>query len=81
MSLSKKDIVEPTSIDDLWKVKYQNSQDLQPSHVISNIVLDYACCSCEHTIRSNMCKHKIAILFYYISNCSLKILLKLYGTF
>lgn len=63
MSLSKKDIVEPTSIDDLWKVKYQNSQDLQPSHVISNIVLDYACCSCEHTIRSNMCKHKIAILF------------------
>ena len=34
-----------------------------------NPFVDYACCSCEHALRNNFCKHQIAIILKNLLDC------------
>ena len=46
-----------------------------------NPFVDYACCSCEHALRGNFCKHQIAILLKFLPDCRESSILEYCGTY
>ena len=76
------DVLQPTSLDNRWKVKSQNPTILTQWYCFrGNPFVEYACCSCEHALRGNFCKHQIAILLKFLPDCRESSILEYCGTY
>jgi hypothetical protein len=55
-----------TGIDDLDETNHacmvQNQQHLNMTYMVPLPFIKYACCTCEHALRENLCKHQVVIL-------------------
>jgi len=76
------DVLQPTSGNNQWIVKSQTPTILTQWYVFrGNPFVDYACCSCEHALRGNFCKHHIAILLKFLLDCRESSILEYCGTY
>jgi hypothetical protein len=76
------DVLQPTSLDNRWKVKSQNPTIFtQWYYFRGNPFVEYACCSCERALKGNFCKHQIAILLKFLPDCRESSILEYCGTY
>ena len=67
--------------DNRWVVKSQTPTILPQWYFLrSNPYLDYVCCSSEHVLRGNFCKHQIVILLKFLLDCYESSMLEYCGT-
>jgi hypothetical protein len=78
----KVDLIEPSLGDNWWMVKSQTPRALTYWYIFKSIpFVDYACYSCEHAVRGNLCKHQIAILLNFLLDCHASTILEYCGTY
>ena len=76
------DVLQPTFWDNRWIVESQTSTILIQWYFFRvNSFVDYACCSYEHALIDNFCKHQIGIILKFLQDCRESSILKYYRTY